>query len=79
MTDKPKLVVIEGGGGQDAIARRIFKILIRSMAIINDRDQAEMDALYALLDRHGDLSLVQGGRQNATDANPDQQPSGETQ
>jgi hypothetical protein len=79
MTDKPKWVVIEGGGGQDAIARRIFNILIRSMAIINDADQAEMDALHALLDRHGDLSLVQGVRQSATDANPDQQPSGETQ
>jgi hypothetical protein len=88
MTDKPKLVVIEGGGGQDAIARRLFKILLRSTTrpkmmkdadLAEQEDQAEMDALHALLDRHGDLSLVHGERQSATDANPDQQPTGESE
>ena len=81
MTDKPKLTLIDGDGGRDAIGQRLFRILLRSMTqpktlkdadLSEETDRAEMEELYAVLNKRGDLSVVKGGQECASDTSLDE-------
>lgn len=62
MTDKPKLQIIDGGF-DEILARKIFKLLMAPW----DDNQDEINRLTAILERRGDLTVVQGGQDSTPD------------
>lgn len=68
MTDKPKLQIIDGGF-DEILARKIFKLLMTPW----DDNQDEINRLTAILERRGDLTVVQGGQDSTPDTANNQQ------
>ena len=68
MTDKPKLQIIDGGF-DEILARKIFKLLMTPW----DDNQDEIKRLTAILERRGDLTVVQGGQDSTPNTGNDKQ------